>query len=507
MDNIPKPTESINNGNNNLINEEPTVEEMEGKDKDFNSDNDAPDCDTKSAANLVESTSPQEERSDEGFTMVEESETVILQSFGHSGDEEITDISGDNFAGKLIQDLDMARKNGSFCDITLLIGQEKHPIKAHRVVLSSASDYFRAMFATDLKEGSQSDVDLPKTDVSTMELLMNFAYTGKLGVTNKNIEKIMRAANFFGMSQLLEKCVDVIKPRINKHNAIEIIEFAEHISNDALKQCAKQYFIDNFEVISKKNLDMMDMSHDLLLEIIEDDATVIDPDPTENEERLFQLGWNNLQSKSDDMWNAAVPKLMKAVHLPLVSESFLQDLTRKVEDHEEAKKLIEKATFLKKTKMYNQETIRWGMERFHKAGKVSVSCNNMVNENKCSEWQGQPVFISGEPFYLVAEIETFTDNGPPEKYLAVYLCALCKLPAFRCTFKFELVSSKTSTRRSYFTPRASNVYRDETNDKAWGCAKLMKLTEVFANFYDTDNDCCTIIAHVSDITVVNESKN
>ncbi len=43
--------------------------------------------------------------------------------------------------------------------------------------------------------------------------------------------------------------------------------------------------------------------------------------------------------------------------------------------------------------------------------------------------------------------------------------------------------------------------------QSWGFPKFMKLTEVYANFYDKDNDGCTIIAHVSDITVVNESKN
>ncbi len=509
MDNISKATEPINNGNNDLISEETSMEEMERKETDLNSDSDVSDCDSQSAENVVESTSQQEERSDEGLMMVEESETIILQSFGHSGDEVITDVSDDNFAGKLIQDLDMARKNGSFCDITLLIGQEKHPIKAHRVVLSSASDYFRAMFATDLKEGSQSEVNLPKTDVSTMELLMEFAYTGKLGVTNKNIEKIMKAANFFGMGQLLERCVDILKPRINKHNAVEILEFAEHISNDVLKQCAKQYFIENFEVISKKNLDVMDMSHDLLLEIIEDDATVIDPDPTENEERLFQLGWNNLQTKSDDIWEASILKLMKAVHLPLVSDSFLCDLTRKIEDHPEAMKLAEKAKLQKKTGLHSEtqvsieETVRWGMERFQKFGRAFVKCDNMINQTTELEWHGPPVFVDGKSWALKAKIETHTDEGPPVKYLSCYLCPGNNLHTgpIKCTFKFELEVPSNSF-VSFIPQEASRVF----NKKGWGIPTFMKLTDVFANYYDKDNDCCTIIAHVSNVTVVNENK-
>ncbi len=166
------------------------------------------------------------------------------------------------------------------------------------------------MFKTDLKEGSQSEIELPKMDLSTMESIMDFIYTGKTKITNENIERITLGANFFCVSKLLTKCVAHIKGKIDNRNAIQIFEFGNQISEERLKDFAKDYIIQNFEEISSKNLDLMEMSTGLLLEIIEDKHTSLHSDPQENAERLFQLGWNNLQSKPDDVWKTFLPKLL-----------------------------------------------------------------------------------------------------------------------------------------------------------------------------------------------------
>ncbi len=486
-----------------LINQEANMEEMcresSGSDSENNSRNAAMDVDKKTE---------QGKQFSENLMLLEESHNCILQSFKHLGNQTNTDILDDTFAGNLIDNLDLARKNDLFSDITLLIGPEKHSIKAHRIVLSSASEYFRVMFTNNFKEGSQPEVDLPKTDVFTIEALMEFAYTGKVSVTHENIERITKAANFFGMTKLVEKCVGVITQGINEHNAVEILEFADHISNEGLKECAKMYFIKNLEKISKKNLDIMDMSPSLLLEIITNDAAAIDQDPTENEERLFQMGWNNLQSKSDEVWKEYVPKLLRAVHLPLVSESFLQDLSRKVEDHVEARELVEEAKLQKRTisdgtsKMTwrMDETLRWGMQRFHGIGKVSVTCNNMINGSNCSEWYSRPVFVQGVTFCLWARIETHTDIGPPEKCLGIYLCAPGSLRTkpIKCTFKMELISVATSTHGSYIRSEVTSIF-DVKKKPAWGFRRFMTLPSIFANYYDKDTDSCTVIAHVSNV--------
>ncbi len=81
------------------------------------------------------------------------------------------------------------RQTGLRCDLTLIVGPHKCKIKAHRVVLASAFDYFCAMFHSNMKEAYQSEVQLPKSGAKTMTSLINFAYTGHIILNNSNIER------------------------------------------------------------------------------------------------------------------------------------------------------------------------------------------------------------------------------------------------------------------------------------------------------------------------------
>ncbi len=432
----------------------------------------------------------------------------FLRSFAYFDDKSTTDILDDSY-GKLARDADIARKQGSFCDITLIVGPDKYQIEGHRLVLASAFDYFQAMFTSNLKEGSQPEVELPKTDAKTMESLIDFAYTGKMKLNNSNIETTTTAANFFGMSTLLGKCVDYIKGKINQTNCIEILEFAEHISDDVLKYAAMKYVSENFETITEKNLDIVEMSTNLLLEVIDCGSTIIHSNPVQNEMKLFQIGWNNLHSKPDDQWSVFLPKLLKAVRLPQASDDFLCNLARKVEFCKEAYTLVEEAK-LKKKAITNykattiepkiDENMRWGMCRFHKSGRVSVTCHG-VKDDSNDNWYGAPVFINGMIFCVNAITETKTDDGPPVKYLEAYLYCLTDLSSDSVTlvFHFEVVPSKKSNNISGGSDECETTL-DKDNDN-WGEPKMMKLTDVFANFYDEENDSCTIIAHVSEVDV------
>ena len=430
----------------------------------------------------------------------------FLRSFAYFDDKGTTDISDDAY-GQLAHDANVARKSGSFCDITLSVDPEKLQIKGHRLVLASAFDYFRAMLNSNLKEGSQSEVELPKTDAKTMESLIDFAYTGKMKLTNGNIERIATAANFFGMSRLLEKCVNYIIEKINKSNCIEILEFSDQISNATLKDFTMIYITKHIEMIAAKNLDTIKMSTSLLIEIIGNDATSIHADPVENEERLFLIGWNNLHSKSDEEWATSLSKFLKAVHLPLVSESFLCDVASKIENSQEGSALIEEAKLRKQaiesykaTPMQPKvsDDIKWGMERFQTSGKVFVTCHGLKEESSVS-WYGIPVFIAGKVFCLHATNKTCTDDGPPVKFLSVYIYCLSDLSSMIVELKDNFETVDPQGKKSHFIGNGTSKFGEK--NVSWGYGKYMKLQDVFKDYHDQENDTCTIIAHISDVQV------
>ena len=427
----------------------------------------------------------------------------ILHSFECSDDKTPSDIADDCYTSDVMKNLDEARKKGDFCDITLLIGPEKQPIKAHRLILASASDYFRVMFTSDLKESRQSEVELCNTDLPTMTSLIDFLYSGKMQVTDDTIEKILTTANFFGLSKIVKKCVEHVQAKMNNANSIEILEFAERISNQHLKKIARKFVIQNFETISSKNLDIMAMNTRLLLEIIKHAATSIHSDPVENEERLFQIGWNHLQSKPADVLETFLPKLLKAVHLPCVSDDFLQDLKKRVTNSKAVNKLLESAKRTKSTLKRNSDeadmsTLRWAMGRLRQSGTLSVVCEGFKNDSSL-EWWGMPVYISGIPWRLWVRIETNTDDGPPINYIQAFVGCMSSFDyskSIPCNYKLILVAPKNQNQKQDCEiADVSETFTPESN--CIGPVRGMRVIDVLRDYYDTETDSCTVKAQIT----------
>jgi hypothetical protein len=51
-------------------------------------------------------------------------------------------------------------------------------IPAHRLVLSAGSEYFAAMFTSDLREATQNEVVLEGVDGDALSMLVHYCYTG-----------------------------------------------------------------------------------------------------------------------------------------------------------------------------------------------------------------------------------------------------------------------------------------------------------------------------------------
>ena len=62
--------------------------------------------------------------------------------------------------------------------MVLVVGSKR--IAAHRVLLSAASDYFAAMFTSDVSEAVQEEVKIHDVDPEAMEMLVKYMYSGKL---------------------------------------------------------------------------------------------------------------------------------------------------------------------------------------------------------------------------------------------------------------------------------------------------------------------------------------
>ena len=91
-----------------------------------------------------------------------------------------------NHSSKAFQVMFSLRKQNQLCDVVLKAGTLE--LSAHKVVLASASPYFFAMFTGEMSESRQNVVTLREIDSSALELLVDFAYTAEIEVTEDNVQ-------------------------------------------------------------------------------------------------------------------------------------------------------------------------------------------------------------------------------------------------------------------------------------------------------------------------------
>lgn len=79
-------------------------------------------------------------------------------------------------ADKIMVKMEAYHAKRQLCDV-VLIAQERR-IRAHRLVLSAASDYFEAMFTNDVREATEEEVKMQDVDPDALEALVEYMYTG-----------------------------------------------------------------------------------------------------------------------------------------------------------------------------------------------------------------------------------------------------------------------------------------------------------------------------------------
>ncbi|XP_071403644.1 zinc finger and BTB domain-containing protein 40 [Centroberyx affinis] len=98
-----------------------------------------------------------------------------------------------NYSKQLMQQLWTLRKEGHFCDCTILVGDSPH--RAHKLVLAASSMLFRSLL-----DGSDT-ISIDTTVVSSQDFgcLLDMVYTGRLPLGKHNVGRIAAAADSLQM--------------------------------------------------------------------------------------------------------------------------------------------------------------------------------------------------------------------------------------------------------------------------------------------------------------------
>ena len=121
---------------------------------------------------------------------------------------------------------------------SFLIGDKE--IKAHRAILWCASEHFKGMLATPMKESTTNVIHLDDVEYDHFLCILQFLYTGQTIVTPDDAAGLFELADRFLLEPLKSQCEHFLCLYVDKDNVEYLLDLATRHSGTQLQsQCER----------------------------------------------------------------------------------------------------------------------------------------------------------------------------------------------------------------------------------------------------------------------------
>lgn len=168
------------------------------------------------------------------------------------------DINWESLAAEIHAGIAKLWQEDSCTDFEIEIG--KKSFRCHKVVLSSVSDYFKAMFNSGMKETDQSKVVIDDVNPESFETILKILYADRSINTNplKNsseaeMSDLVKLAGRFQMTFLQTICLNYFERTMSAANCIVRWKLGEEIMCDQLSVLGWVFITEHFEELTNEN--------------------------------------------------------------------------------------------------------------------------------------------------------------------------------------------------------------------------------------------------------------
>ncbi|XP_018116976.1 kelch repeat and BTB domain-containing protein 8 isoform X1 [Xenopus laevis] len=222
-------------------------------------------------------------------------------------------------ACSILQQLKAMYDEGKLTDIVVQVDHGKH-FSCHRNVLAAISPYFRSMFTSGLTESTQKEVRLFGIEAESMQLVLNYAYTSRVQLTEANVQALFTAASIFQIPSLQDQCAQYMVSRLEPQNSIGVFSFADHYGHQELKEKAQDYIRKKFLHVTKEQ-EFLHLTKEQLISILNSDDLDVD-----KEEHVYDsiISWYEHEQETRELH---LPEIFaKCIRMPLMEETFVEQI-------------------------------------------------------------------------------------------------------------------------------------------------------------------------------------
>lgn len=193
---------------------------------------------------------------------------------------------------KVMKALNDFREEGTLCDVTLSVQGSTFP--AHRNVLSANSEFFKALFANEMKEKAENTVHMEEFEPHVMEQLLTYMYGGGINIKKDNALDLAIGADFLFLTELKEKACEFLISDLNSDNCLFLLYMAEKYNVRELRDSAQKHILENYVPVAASS-GFVALTIEQLLAIVSSDDLVA------REEKIFEsvVKWtkNSLETR------------------------------------------------------------------------------------------------------------------------------------------------------------------------------------------------------------------
>nr|CAH0111776.1 unnamed protein product [Daphnia galeata] len=140
----------------------------------------------------------------------------------------------DNFCALLSSD--------NYQDITLIVENQRIP--AHKIILASRSEYFRALLFGGLLESQKSEIELKGISAAAFHALLKYVYTGYVSLSNMKeelVKDLLGLAHQYAFPELEQSVSEYLKSILSQTNMCLVYDVANLYQLRALMEACRQY--------------------------------------------------------------------------------------------------------------------------------------------------------------------------------------------------------------------------------------------------------------------------
>lgn len=222
----------------------------------------------------------------------------------------------EKYCSQLLSSTNEMRKNEVLCDVVLRV--QGKDFKAHRSILSAASDYFRGVFTNEMKEEKQTVLEYDDFEPELIDTILNFMYTGEISLSEDIAEDIVAIADYLIIPSLKEIGTLFLQKQVTSYNCFALYVFSKRYICDDLERQVNDFINRNFATLCFTD-SFKDLDASLLVELFQRDEIFIP-----REELIFESiqewVYHDLDARKQHF-----ERLFSCVRLASISKYYLAD--------------------------------------------------------------------------------------------------------------------------------------------------------------------------------------